>query len=335
MTTLQSDLLVDARASAIRELEIARKQGVRAAQDLLAVLTPDNFDELWPLIAPLVSETLQMQQESGRRAMKAYMGAAALAAGFPLYKMMLPSNTNTRNGRLPSGMPWGRLIGSAPLAVKHRIDNGMSAVEAVRRTQSQMFTVINSQAFSDFRDTAFDFTVNGPQPPEGMFEIKEKQSEYFERLDREYNERVAELRGKKQVVDGVDLSALTMRYFRQPEANACPFCMLLATNGAVYYGADTKRQSLFGRQVGFRGTRRFGGNRPYEWKAHNNCRCSMFPVFSGTAMKGIVGVDDTYFNNKNSVWRDPRSGREYDLRRILSLKENIKDQIGKKDLVNA
>ena len=335
MTTLQSDLLVDARASAIRELEIARKQGVRAAQDLLAILTPDNFDDLWPLIAPLVSATLDMQQQSGRRAMVSYMGVAALSAGFPLYKMKLPDVTMNRNGLLPSGMPWGRLIGSAPIAVKHRIENGMSAVEAVSRTQSQMFTAINSQAFSDFRDTAFDFMVEGPQPPEGMFEIKETRQEYMERLDREYNERVAELRSKPNSDVSFDISALTMRYYRQPEANACSFCLMLATKGAVYFGADTKRQSLWGRQVGFRGSNRFGGNRPYEWKSHNNCRCSMFPVFAGSAMSGIVGVDETYFNNKNSVWRDPRSGREYDLRRILSFKENIKDQITKRDLVNA
>ena len=329
MTTLRSSLLVDARATAIRELEIARKQGLVATLDLLALLTPDNFDELWPIIAPLINSTMSMQQESGRRAMQGYMTAAALSAGFPLMKMRLPDSTKQRTGLLPSGMPWQRLIASQPLAVKRRIDNGMSAVEAVSRSTNQMRTILNSQAFSDFRDTAFDFVVDGPQPP------VETQAQKMERLDREYEERINEIRAKRENENGVDTSAATMRYYRQPEPGACSFCLMLATKGAVYFGADTPYQSLWGRQMGYRGTRRFGGNRPHEWKAHDNCRCTMYPVFSNVAMHGITGVDDTYFNNKNSVWRDAKSGREYDLRAIIARKNQVKDHVTGKVFVNA
>lgn len=318
LTTWQSESLVDARAVAIRELELARTQGVRAVTDLLALLTPDNFDELWPIIAPLVNQTMEMQQESGRRAMKGYVAVAALSAGLPLMKYALPDATKQRDGRLPSGMPWGRLIGSQPLAVKHRIDNGMSAVEAVDRARSQMQTIINSQAFSSFRDTAFDYVTSDGPTPDGMFEIKETRQEYLARLDREYDERIAEIRRQ----GGVD-QRLFQRYARMPEPGACSFCLMLATKGAVYFGADTTNTRIWGRQLGFRGANRFGGNKPHEWRAHNNCRCAMFPVPGAKAMKGVIGIDATYFNEKNSVWRDTRSGREYDLRAILARKQQV------------
>lgn len=329
MTTLRSDLLVDARVTSVRELEIARKQGLVATLDLLALLTPDNFAELWPIIAPVINDAMELQQESGRRTMQGYMSVAALAAGFPLARMALPSITKQRTGLLPSGMPWQRLIAAQPMAVKHRIDNGMSAVEAVSRSQSQMRTILNSQAFSDFRDTAFDYVIEGPQPP------VETQAQKMERLDREYQERVNEIRAKRVNENGVDTSAMTLRYYRMPEPGACSFCMMLATKGAVYFGADTPYQSVWGRQMGFRGARRFGGNRPEEWKAHNNCKCTMYPVFSNVAMHGITGVDETYFNNKNSVWRDAKTGREYDLRALIARKNQVKDHVSQRVFVNA
>lgn len=322
LTTWRSEALVDARAVATRELDLARVQGVRAVTDLLALLTPDNYAELWPIIAPLVNDTMTMQQEAGRRAMGGYVTVAALAAGLPLAKWALPDQTYMRDGRLPSGMPWGRLIGSQPLAVKHRIDNGMSAVEAVARSRNQMQTIINSQAFSEFREISFDMvTDNFSKPPEGMFEIDKTRAEHMAELDREYDQRIQDLR-RRGAID----ERLFTRYMRVPEANACPFCTMLATRGAVYYGADTKNTRVYGRQMGFRGRNRFGGNKPYEWKAHNNCRCTMYPVPASKAMSNVVGIDDTYFNEKNSVWRDTRTGREYDLRAVLARKQEIKSQ---------
>jgi len=310
-------------------LEAARKSGVLLTRDLLAILTPTNFDEVWPIIAPLLSQTIELQQSSGRRAMQSYMAAAALAAGFPLAKMRLPDTTKLGDGRLPSGMPWNRLIASQPLAVKHRIDNGMSAVEAVDRAKSQLTTAINSQAFSDFRDTAFDYVVQGPQAPSSVLGTGKPMAQ----LDAEYEERISTLRQQNE--NGIDTSAAVMRYYRQPEPGACSFCLMLATKGATYFGADTPYGSLWGKQMGFRGANRFGGARPHEWRAHTNCRCAMFPVFSNTAMSNITGVDDTYFNNKNSIWRDPKTGREYDLRAIAARKSQVKDLIAKRDLVSA
>lgn len=325
LTTWQSESLVDARAVAIRELELARTQGVRAITDLLALLTPDNFDDLWPIIAPLMNQTMEMQQDSGRRAMQAFASVSAMSAGLPLMRVALPDSTRMRDGRLPSGMPWGRLIGSQPLAVKHRIDNGMSAVEAVSRAQGQMQTIVNSQAFSTFRDTAFDFVTSDGPTPDGMFEIKETRQEYLQRRQDEFYERMEFLRGS---IDG----RLFQRYARVPEPGACPFCMMLATKGAVYYGADTQSTRVGGRQIGFRGANRYGGNKPHEWRAHNNCRCSMFPVPSARAMKDVHGVDETYFNEKNSVWKDTKTGREYDLRAILARKQQTTRQ---RELVTA
>lgn len=74
-------------------------------------------------------------------------------------------------------------------------------------------------------------------------------------------------------------------YARKTDSDPCYFCAILASQGAVYYSEDSFSQSNSSiREVkwtsgGDKGTRRaFIGDGPA--KVHDNCQCTMRPVFS-------------------------------------------------------
>lgn len=314
----------DQRQRTIRELERLRREGVLAAKQVLDIITPQNIDVLWPYAALLLDRLLQMQQEAGRDAMSAWMGAVAVGTGLgvPLgSRVALPAATFERNGRLPSGMPWQRLTSTGLIATAHRIENGMTAVEAVNYLKGQMVSAVAAQAHDEARKVGSDFLQ---QDAEGVDWAK---------LDAEYEQRISEIRrsradepvmsdeevrrlrrnkSSKQKMTmgwyrGSDV-ALTppgiTRYIRVPSPGACPFCLVLATRGAVYY-ADSFRERKAWRKDG-------------KPKAHENCKCALMPEPAPGAWRDVVIGDEREY--AAAVWRSTRYKREYDVATFLANK---------------
>jgi hypothetical protein len=76
------------------------------------------------------------------------------------------------------------------------------------------------------------------------------------------------LKGGRTIIgDTISQDRVAIGYARLPKANACAFCIMLASRGAVY-SKDTVLKTT--------GRSRFGAGKSY----HTNCACAMYPVFT-------------------------------------------------------
>ena len=310
----------DQRQRVVRELERLRREGVLAAKQVLDMITPQNIEVLWPYAALMLDRLLMMQQEAGRDAMSAWMGAVGVGTGLGVAegsRIALPAGTRDRDGRLPSGMPWRRLTSTGLIATAHRIENGMSAPEAVNYLKSQMVAAVADQAHDESRRVATDYI----QSSEAGVDWAE--------LDAEYERRIAEIRrdaadmelrrtrrnrsSKQKARMGWYVGSEPLRppgvtrYIRVPNPGACSFCLLLATRGAVYYRDSFRERKAF---------RKDGSPR-----VHANCRCTVFPEPSpGAWRKSVVGDEAQY---AAAIWRNKKFNREYELTTFLHDKQML------------
>ena len=121
-------------------------------------------------------------------------------------------------------------------------------------------------------------------------------------------------------------------FARVPDANACGFCLMLASRGAVYYSAQEAREIGLGRysKKGSRNRRRdiereaiAAGKRP-DLRYHDNCRCSVIEVSRDRGLtEANVYLDDlwakTFYNDpgpagdprfRNELKTNPKTGRK-------------------------
>lgn len=72
--------------------------------------------------------------------------------------------------------------------------------------------------------------------------------------------------GRNTLLDAIQADKKAKGWARVPEAGACSFCLLLATRGAVY-----REHSFTNANFKFSG--------PGAFKTHDNCHCSLDPIF--------------------------------------------------------
>lgn len=105
------------------------------------------------------------------------------------------------------------------------------------------------------------------------------------------SERLVLDAGQQTIVGNVEADRKARGYARIPEPNACSFCLMLATRGAVYK-TDRAGRVANGRGRVSKGTRHLDGDSfaasnakfkdgdvPSTIKVHDNCRCHVEPVF--------------------------------------------------------
>jgi hypothetical protein len=110
--------------------------------------------------------------------------------------------------------------------------------------------------------------------------------------------------GTRTILDNARGDAKARGYARIPEPNACAFCLMLATRGAVYK-ADRKGRVANGRGQHAKGTRHSTGDSfaasdakfedgeiPSTVKVHDNCRCHPEPVFTSYEPSARVRAAD-------------------------------------------
>lgn len=99
--------------------------------------------------------------------------------------------------------------------------------------------------------------------------------------------------GRATIVENVDRDTGATGWARHASANACTFCRLLATRGAVYKSRDAAA-TVGGRSSG--GVRtRTRGKSPLGARYHDACRCIAVPVFGGETYEEAPYV---------KAWRD-------------------------------
>ena len=280
------------RIEATAELQRLSRMGFSEASRLLSLITPDNYLELWPMIAPVLDNIMRAEQRNGRSVLGTYLLATGLAAGFVFSVRSRPdlSMMAYRDGRLPSGMPWARLIYGAPQTITARIQMGMSPVQAVNMSKFTVIGAVNSQAHAEMRmgtkdvlDLAARRQANAALTPSLVQRpnLQVVRDEGFYPADHDYR-----------------------RYIRQPSPGACPWCLMQATRGAVFYTEQTAVSA-----------------------GHAHCKCVVFPEPKPGAYRNTVLIDPAEV--KNAVWRDPKSGRKYDMAQIVAASTNLRT-----DLIN-
>ncbi len=312
-----SEFVFGQRQRTIRELERMRNEGILAAKQILDLLTPNNIDRVWPLIAPTIDRLLQAQQDAGREAMMAYMSSVGIGLGYGMGRYVVPAAAAARDHRLPSGMPWSRLTSTGGQATLHRIENGLSPVEAVNFLKGQMTAAVADQLHDEARKVAADILKDAVDGRD------------WAQLDREHETELARIRHDAALAEGRRIrknmsargqSALRQayaltgrepypmtRYIRVPSPSACSFCLMLATRGAVYYEDSWKVKKTF----------RKDGNA----SVHMHCRCVVMPEPSpGQWRHSIIGDQKQY---ENAVWRDTKYKRTVDIGRFAEIKQVI------------
>lgn len=314
----------DQRQRAVRELERLRREGVLVAKEILDLITPENLEELWPYVAQILNRLLKAQQDAGRDTMMGYMAAVGVGVGLGVASapLAVPDASLLRNDRLPSGMPWARLTGSGILATAHRVENGMSTFQAVQALKGQMIAAVADQVHDEARKVATDL-LQADQAGvdwarlDADYEAKKSAAyqRFTERQGLFSNEEIRRQRrsmsSKQKYTAGWFDNANdpfrppnVTRYIRVPSAGACPFCLLLATKGAVYY-EDSWSASKHFRKSG-------------EAKAHAHCRCAVMPEPSPGAWKNTVIGDPRDY--AAAVWTHAKSKRTYDLATFVNAK---------------
>ena len=294
------------RRRLITDLTAARTQGLKAVQQLLSGVDPKDLAAWWPYIAPILEDLIYALQLSGRRSALTYTSMLGTAMGAGAVIAMPSLAMQARDRMLPSGMQVSRLVRSAPLAVAHRIEMGMSPVEAWRVTSSHLVSAVADAVHDEARKVATDVLKAQTVDWDAMDAQFDQDIWTTQQWDL-WNEqrrirRNMSPRGQAALKE-VWGEAWAVRYIRIPSANACPFCLLLATKGPVYYGDS------FGAS-----NKRFRGNG--EAKAHNHCQCVLVPEPTPGAFRGqVFGNPEQY---AKAVWRDTRYKRDYDLSKFAS-----------------
>ncbi len=304
------------RARIIRELETYRRQGVVIASQILNMVTLSNFEREWPRVAPLYAQLIAAQQMAGRNTMAVYLSTLALGTGAGLHGIAVPVEAEQRNLRLPSGLPVQNLLGSAPSAILHRIENGMPADLAMQMTKAHLMEAVSDAVHDEFRKAAVDVLKAdtndldwAARDAEWEQWLKEHRSAEFDAETRRARRNTSHTQRMRQGIG--DVMPGVQRYIRVPSVGACSFCLMLATKGAVYY-----RDSFTHSRDNHRGPRPFrvDGNAT----VHAHCRCTLFPVPSNKAFRNVVvGDSDAY---AAAIWSHKKTGRKYELGRIMAQK---------------
>ncbi|MFD8142621.1 hypothetical protein [Streptomyces sp. NPDC059708] len=92
--------------------------------------------------------------------------------------------------------------------------------------------------------------------------------------------RIAENGGRKEVHDAIREDDGAIAYYRKATASACPFCLMLASRGAVY---KTAKKAVYG----------WNGE-----EYHRNCHCQPVPIF----VRGIDG--DKVTEQAKAMWKN-------------------------------
>lgn len=264
------------REQLIRELDVTRRQGLNAVMRLLSSVEPSRIDDSWPIIGPIIAALIDAQQQAGRNATMAYITGIGAATGIVGASAMAPSAALVRDGMLPSGLPMRRLVAAVPSALAHRIENGLTAPEAWKITSGHVVSAAADAVHDESRKTAADVLRN--EDVEWQRAQSQAQNELFYKRPQ------------------------FTRYIRVPSPNACPFCLMLATKGPVYY-----KDSWSGAN------RKFRGNG--DARAHAHCQCVLLPEPRPGAYKNTVFGDAEQY--ANSVWRDTKYKRDYELKSLL------------------
>ena len=306
------------RIEATAELQRLSRMGFSEASRLLSLLTVDNYVELWPLIAPVLDNIMRAEQRNGRSVLGTYLVATGLAAGFVSSARSRPdlSMMAYRDGRLPSGMPWARLIYGAPQTITARIQMGMSPVQALNMSRFTVLGAINSQAHAEMRMGTKDVLDLAARRQANA----ERTSPFGPALTKliEDQRALREARGERpnlQVVPDEGFYPAEhdyRRYIRQPSPGACPWCLMQATRGAVFYTEQTAVSA-----------------------GHANCKCVVFPEPKPGAYRNTVLIDPAEV--KNAVWHDRQYDRKYDIAQIIAASTKIRTDLIRRrpDLVAA
>jgi hypothetical protein len=279
------------RQQVVRELEWLRRQGITGAQQLLNIITAENYAEVWPYVAPLFDELMRIQQQGSRRLMQGYLIGSTLATGALIAVNSRPTidpYVSYRDGRLPSGMPWIRLLTSFATAVDHRVENGMSLNMALHRTKMTLFGAASSQGHAEFRLTARDLLRSGSQMPDGSDLIPSSRTEVRPGQLVERSDGVTvvaperDLDAERFLPEWDPLSTATpVRWIRQPNAGACSWCILQASRGAIFYTEQTAVSA-----------------------GHTNCKCATFPEPKPGAYRDVILYDPRDISGQ--LWKNHR-----------------------------
>ena len=284
-----SELASSSRSRLIRELEYARRLGLKAFQTLVAGIDPADLDAVWDEYAPVFTQLITAQQDAGRRASLAYLAVAGVAMGYPVGRALLPAESATRVGRLPSGMPVAALVSTVPVAVAHRVEYGATVEEAWQKSLGYLTSAVSDAVHTESRNVMTDVLKAET--------VEFEESEEFDLSDLEFR-RPADM----------------TRYSRVPSPNACPFCLLLATKGPRFY----KDSFSSGRAS----SRRFNG--AGGARVHFNCRCVMIAEPSVGAFKDVVFGNAKQY--EAATWRDTRREIEYNVATFVKKKTLLPGQ---------
>jgi hypothetical protein len=281
----------------------ARNQGLTSVQRLLSQVDPKDLDQWWPIIGPVLENMISIQQQAGRDLTLVYTAGIATALGAGTVRVRESAAMRARNGLLPSGMAISRLVRSTPMAVAHRIENGMSPAQAWEITSGHLIGAVADAVHDESRRTAADILKSESVD----WDVMDEQFDFsIEREARRVRRNTTERQRKAQDAVGRELfgERWAKRYVRVPNPGACSFCLMLATKGPVYY-----RDSFEEANSRFRGD----GNA----RAHNHCRCVLMPVpDNGSWQRNLVDSLDE--KDLNKVWKDTRYKREYLIREELA-----------------
>jgi hypothetical protein len=273
------------------ELERLSRQGVAQATYLLNLVTEENYRDIWPYVQPLLGMIMESQQQGSRRILQGYFVGIALAIGIGVAARSRPDLTAAtayRNGLLPSGMPWARLINTVPFTVQHRVENGLSLREALARSKATVMVAVNSQAHAEQRLAATD--------------VLRDTSRYSPTMQQLIAENRANPPSGNDDYWRPATTVRPVRYIRQPNPGACSWCLMQATRGAIFYSEQTARSS-----------------------GHNNCKCLIFPEPAPGAWANKVLVSPEQLEGQ--VWKDVKRDVSYDLSSIAAKSEQVVRQV--------
>jgi hypothetical protein len=300
-----SELASSSRSRLIQELEYSRRMGLKAFQTLVAGLDPAELDLVWDEYAPVFTQLITAQQDAGRRASLAYLTVAGVAMGYPVARALLPAEAASRVGRLPSGMPVAALVSTVPVAVAHRVQNGATVEEAWQKSLGYLTSAVSDAVHTESRNVMTDvLKAETVSYDEADARVQQWRQEI---ADDEYARRMGRSGFSSSLSDMV-------RYARVPSPNACPFCLLLATRGAIFFKDSFSSSDS--------SSRRFNGDGGA--RVHFNCRCTLIAEPLPGAFDGTVFGDAKQF--ESATWKDTRRETEYKLSTFVKKKTVLPGQ---------
>lgn len=310
-----AEFAVAQRSLLISELESARRLGLSAVMQLLKGVDPVQIDRWWFYIGPLIEQLILAQQRAGRQYTMAYIGGLGAAMGAGAVVARAPASSTRRDGLLPSGMEVSRLVRATPLAMAHRISNGMSPAEAWQITSGNLISAVTDAVHDEARKTAVD--------------VLRQETVDWEALDAQFEKNIWDIRQNKlweeqrrirrnmsprgqAALKSVWSQAWAVRYVRVPNPGACAFCLMLASKGPKYYGDSFKASN-----------KQFRGNG--DAKAHAHCRCVLLVEPSPGAFRNVIVTNgDLTPQDLAKVWTDTKYKQKYAISDLLAKKAIVK-----------